>query len=225
MIEVYHGRSQWCIWVLIRHRLKKILDNNGHSVYYAPMLNATDKKEIQDIFAKEAGSIISQEIHVLLPKILSQNGVMTPSGKNQRSRTQKSTTDAGTDHTVDHAADQEAPYALGAIETLPKGSTDVKLQFMYQYMYLNFKLVNQRFEDMNKRFEDMHKTMNRHSEDMHKTMDRHSEDMNKRFEDMNKRFEDMNKRFNSLQWFIGIIVGLGTAVLAALIALLRFPIQ
>ena len=223
------------------------------------MLNATDKKEIQDIFAKEAGSIISQEIRALLPNILSQNGVMTLSGKNQRSRTQKSTTDhttdAGTDHTADHVtdhtADQEAPYALGTIETLPKGSTDVKLQFMYQYMYLNFKFVNQRcadinttmnqrFEDMhkamnrhaedtNKRFEDMNKAMNRHSEDMNKAMNRHSEDMNKRFEDMhttmNQRFEDMNKRFTSLQWFIGIIVGLGTAALAALIALLRFPIQ
>ena len=200
------------------------------------MLNATDKKEIQDIFAKEAGSIISQEIRALLPNILSQNGVMTPSGKNQRSRTQKSTTDHTTDAGTDHTADQEAPYALGTIETLPKGSTDVKLQFMYQYMHLNFKLVNQRFEDMNKRFEDMHKAMNRHSEDMHKAMNRHAEDtnkrfedmhttMNQRFEDMNKRFEDMNKRFTSLQWFIGIIVGLGTAALAALIALFRLPIQ
>ena len=205
------------------------------------MLNATDKKEIQDIFAKEAGSIISREIRALLPNILSQNGVMTPSGKNQRSRTQKSTTDHTTDHVTDHTtdhvtdhtADQEAPYALGTTETLPKGSTDVKLQFMYQYMYLNFKFVNQRCADinttMNQRFEDMHKAMNRHSEDMNKTMDRHSEDMNKRFEDMhttmNQRFADMNKRFTSLQWFIGIIVGLGTAALAALIALLRFPIQ
>ena len=175
---------------------KKILDINGRIAYYASMLSATDKKEIQDIFAKEAGSIISQEIHALMPKILSQNGVMTPSGKKQRSRIQKSPTNADTDHTVEHAADQEAPDPLGAIKTLPKGSTDVKLQFMYQYMYLNFELVKQRFEDMNKRFEDM-----------------------------NKRFEDMNKRFTSLQWFIGIIVGLGTAALAALIALLRFPIQ
>ena len=33
---------------------KKILDINGPSVYYVSMLNATDKKEIQDIFAKEA---------------------------------------------------------------------------------------------------------------------------------------------------------------------------
>ena len=128
-----------------------------------------------------------------MPKILSQNGVMTPSRKNQRSRTQKSTidhtTDADTDHTVEHAADKEAPHSLGAIKTLPKGSTDVKLQFMYQYMYLNFEFVKQRFADMN------------------------------------KRFEDMNKRFTSLQWFIGIIVGLGAAVLAALIALFRSPIQ
>ena len=117
-----------------------------------------------------------------MPKILSQNGVMTPSGKKQRSRIQKSTTNADTDHTVEHAADQEAPHSLGAIKTLPKGSTDVKLQFMYQYMYLNFEFVKQ-------------------------------------------RFEDMNKRFTSLQWFIGIIVGLGAAVLAALIALFRSPIQ
>ena len=186
---------------------KKILDINGRIVYYASMLSATDKKEIQDIFAKEAGSIISQEIHALMPKILSQNGVMTPSGKKQRSRIQKSPTNADTDHTVEHAADQEAPDPLGAIKTLPKGSTDVKLQFMYQYMYLNFEFVNQRFEDMNKRFEDMNKRF----EDIHKAMNRHS--------------EDMNKRFTSLQWFIGIIVGLGTAALAALIALLRFPIQ
>ena len=171
------------------------------------MLSATDKKEIQDIFAKEAGTIISQEIHALMPKILSQNGVMTPSRKNQRSRTQKST--------ADHPTPTDTPSRPPSVQTLPDGSTEAKLDFMYREMILRFEAVNQRFADLihysDKRFEDMNKRF----EEMQKAIDKRFEEMQKAID---KRFEDMNKRFNSPQWMIGT----GIALVAALMTIYRF---
>ena len=136
-------------------------------------------------------------------------------------------------HTADHPTPTDTPSHPPSVQTLPDGSTEAKLDFIYREMILRFEAVNQRFadlihysdkrfEDMNKRFEEMQRAMDKRFEDMNKRFEEMQRAIDKRFEEMqraiDKRFEDMNKRFNSLQWMIGT----GIALVAALMTIYRF---
>ena len=83
----------------------------------------------------------------------------------------------------------------------------------YAQIDKRFEDINKRFEDINRRFEDINKRF----EDINSRF----EDINKRFEelraDINKRFEDMNKRFEEMMSFLKMIVGIFTALTAAVI--------
>jgi len=76
-----------------------------------------------------------------------------------------------------------------------------------------FKQIDKRFEQIDKRFEDINKRF--------EDINRRFEDINKRFEelraDINKRFEQVDKRFEEMMSFLKMIVGIFTALTAAVI--------
>ncbi|UCH94783.1 MAG: hypothetical protein JSV88_31610 [Candidatus Aminicenantes bacterium] len=62
--------------------------------------------------------------------------------------------------------------------------------------------------EMDKRFEALLREMNSRFEAVDKRFEALQREMNSRFEAVDKRFEAMDKRFNTMQWMIGLFVGI-----------------
>jgi hypothetical protein len=67
---------------------------------------------------------------------------------------------------------------------------DKRFEALQREMSSRFEAVDKRFEAVDKRFEALHR------------------EMNSRFEAVDKRFEAMDKRFTTMQWMIGLFVGI-----------------
>jgi len=72
--------------------------------------------------------------------------------------------------------------------------------------------MNARFDATEKRFESLQREMNARFEALQREMNARFEAIEKHFEslqhEMNARFETMDKRFSTIQWMIGILVGI-----------------
>ena len=73
------------------------------------------------------------------------------------------------------------------------------------------EIFETKFDASEKRFELLQRTMNERFEAVDKRFESLQREMNGRFEslqrEMNARFEAMDKRFSTIQWMIGILVG------------------
>ena len=179
-------------------------------------------------------ALIAEELPSLIADALKQNRTAdhqpTPARTQMPPHTDQPTpTDTPADEllTPSKDADQptptDTPSRLPLVQTLPDGSTEAKLDFMYREMILRFEAMNQRFADLmhysDRRFEEMQKHADKRFEEMQKNTDKRFEEMQK---NTDRRFADLmhyvDKRFSSLQWFMGV----GMTLLAVLITIYRF---
>lgn len=104
--------------------------------------------------------------------------------------------------------------------------SESKFETLQREMNVRFEAVYERFEAGEKRFEALQREMNarfdaseKRFEALQREMNARFEAMDKRFEavdmrfeslqrEMNARFEAMDKRFSTIQWMIGILVGI-----------------
>ena len=95
----------------------------------------------------------------------------------------------------------------------------------FDLMEKRFESMDKRFESMDKRFESMDKRFGAISAENNRRFEAISAESSRRFEAMsvenNKRFEDLSKRIDRLMvWSLGITMGTGSLVVAALKLLL-----
>lgn len=127
-------------------------------------LSSTDKKEIQQLISAEIRTAV-------LPHLEALNAARHTSGQLPKGP----------------AGQSPDSSTATQIPSLPAGTTEVKLEFLYREMYLRFGYMN---EHMKQRFEHM---------------DRHLETMQ----------QQMDRRFRVVYWVLGVIITLwgGSAML------------
>ncbi|NIM16093.1 MAG: hypothetical protein GTN53_32710 [Candidatus Aminicenantes bacterium] len=93
-----------------------------------------------------------------------------------------------------------------------------ELKSLREMSELRFDASEKRFDvlqkTMNERFEALLREMNARFEALQREMDARFKAVDKRFESVDKRFDAMDKRFTTLQWMIGVVVGIPALVIA-----------
>ena len=86
--------------------------------------------------------------------------------------------------------------------------SELKFESLQREMNARFDANEKRFDASEKRFESLQREMNARFD----AVDKRFEAVDMRFEalqrEMNARFEAMDKRFSTVQWMIGILVGI-----------------